>query len=245
MNLLDVCGRWRVLLATTSYRMKTMRQEAEIASAIDFVDPERTIHPDEARATIFQLPLALTTERVSLREASWRVLSADLVATEDQPHSQRRRWMDTPLSRTIRSPWRGNHRTAVGWLRRRTSEVSLKLRAPGSRPDRRCHRERPRWSRSRPLTGVADEHVPIVYQERVAAGKNIRPVGVDLARCNIRGVAARESPSAPRRRAFAELGSIRWALAALQSAFVDRETSSLEPDENPAPGRSATLTASA
>ena len=49
------------------------------------VDLERMIHPDDARATIFRYLWRLPVESVPLRDASWRVLSGDLLATEDQP----------------------------------------------------------------------------------------------------------------------------------------------------------------
>jgi molybdopterin biosynthesis enzyme len=59
--------------------------EAKTTSTSMVLDPERMIHPDEARATIFRYLRRLPTERISLRESAWRVLSDDLVATEDQP----------------------------------------------------------------------------------------------------------------------------------------------------------------
>ena len=49
------------------------------------VDQDRMIHPDEARATIFQYLWHEPAESVSLSDASWRVLAGDLVAAEDQP----------------------------------------------------------------------------------------------------------------------------------------------------------------
>ena len=62
-----------------------MYPEAKTTSVSMVVDPDRMIHPDEARATIFRYLWRLPGEQISLGEAPWRVLSDNLVAAEDQP----------------------------------------------------------------------------------------------------------------------------------------------------------------
>jgi gephyrin len=62
-----------------------MRSEAKTTSRSTGLDPDRMVHPDEARDTIFRYLWRLPAEQISLREAPWRVLSVDLVAAEDHP----------------------------------------------------------------------------------------------------------------------------------------------------------------
>ena len=211
---------WWVPFATRSVCRAAMGLEAEIASATMAVDPERMIHPDEARATIFRYLWRLPAERISLREASWRVLAGDLVATEDQPPFPAATMDGYAVVADDPSPWREIiGRQSAGYVA--DLEVSLGTAAwitTGAPVPSGATAVVPVEA-----TELADEHV-IVHQERVAAGENIRPVGVDLAQ-GIRGVAARKSP---RRRGDGPLGQLGdrsgGGRAASQSErLVDRE----------------------
>jgi gephyrin len=139
------------------------------------------IHPDEARATIFRYLWRLPAERISLREAPWRVLAGDLVATEDQPPFPAATMDGYAVVADDPSPWREIiGRQSAGYVA--DLEVSLGTAAwittgapvpPGATAVVPVE-----------ASEVADEHV-IVHQERVAAGENIRPVGVDLAKGSV------------------------------------------------------------
>ena len=145
------------------------------------VDPERMIHPDEARATIFRYLWRLPTERISLREAAWRVLSDDLVATEDQPPFPAATMDGYAVVADDPSPWREIvGRQSAGYVA--DLEVSLGTAAwitTGAPVPSGATAVVPVEA-----TEIADEHV-IVHQERVESGENIRPIGVDLARGSV------------------------------------------------------------
>src|SRR5829696_3093714 len=142
------------------------------------VDPERMILPDEARATIFRHLWRLPAESVPLRDASWRVLSGDLVATEDQPPLPAATMDGYAVVADDPSPWREIvGRQSAGYVA--DLEVSIGTAAwittgapvpPGATAVVPVE-----------ATELADEHV-IVHQDHVAPGENIRPVGVDLAK---------------------------------------------------------------
>jgi gephyrin len=155
--------------------------EAEIVSAVTAVDPERMIHPDEARATIFRHLLGLPAERISLSEAPWRVLSGDLVATEDQPPFPAATMDGYAVVADDPSPWREIiGRQSAGYVA--DIEVSLGTAAwitTGAPVPTGATAVVPVEA-----TELADEHV-IVHQERVAPGENIRSVGVDLAQGSV------------------------------------------------------------
>jgi gephyrin len=157
---------------------KATSLEAEIASTATAVDPERMIHPDEARATIFRYLWRLPEESVSLRDASWRVLSGDLVATEDQPPFPAATMDGYAVVADDPSPWReivgrqsagyvADLEVGIGTAAWITTGAPVPSGATAVVPVE--------------ATELADDHV-IVHQERVASGENIRPVGVDLAR---------------------------------------------------------------
>jgi molybdenum cofactor synthesis domain-containing protein len=142
------------------------------------VDPERMIHPDEARVTIFRYLWRLPAEPVSLRHASWRVLSGDLVATEDQPPFPAATMDGYAVVADDPSPWReivgrqsagyfANLEVSIGTAAWITTGAPVPFGATAVVPIE--------------ATELADDHV-IVHQERVAPGENIRPVGVDLAK---------------------------------------------------------------
>ena len=142
------------------------------------VDPERMILPDEARATIFRYLWRLPAELVPLRDASWRVLSADLVATEDQPPFPAATMDGYAVVADDPSPWReivgrqsagyiGDLEVGIGTAAWITTGAPVPSGATAVVPVE--------------ATELADDHV-IVHQEHVAPGENIRPVGVDLAK---------------------------------------------------------------
>jgi gephyrin len=141
------------------------------------VDPERMIHPDEARATIFRHLRGLPAERIPLGEASWRVLSGDLVAAENQPPFHAATMDGYAVVADDPSPWREIiGRQSAGYVA--DLEVSLGTAAwitTGAPVPSGATAVVPVEA-----TELADEHV-IVHQERVAPGENIRSVGVDLA----------------------------------------------------------------
>jgi molybdenum cofactor synthesis domain-containing protein len=142
------------------------------------VDLERMIHPDEARATIFRYLRRLPAESVSLRDASWRVLAGDLVATEDQPPFPAATMDGYAVVADDPSPWREIvGRQSAGYIA--DLEVGIGTAAwitTGAPVPSGATAVVPVEA-----TELADDHV-IVHQERVAPGENIRPVGVDLAK---------------------------------------------------------------
>jgi molybdenum cofactor synthesis domain-containing protein len=153
-----------------------MSPEAQITSASKVHDRDRMIHPDEARATIFRFLWRLPAEPVPLREAPWRVLFDDLVASEHQPPFPAATMDGYAVVADDPSPWREIvGRQSAGYMA--DLEVSLGTAAwitTGAPVPSGATAVVPVEA-----TEVADEHV-IVHQERVALGENIRPVGVDL-----------------------------------------------------------------
>src|SRR5215207_8946385 len=145
------------------------------------VDPERMILPDEARATIFRYLWRLPAESVPLRDASWRVLSGDLVATEDQPPFPAATMDGYAVVADDPSPWREIvGRQSAGYIA--DLEVGIGTAAwitTGAPVPSGATAVVPIEA-----TELADDHV-IVRQERVAPGENIRPVGVDLAKGSV------------------------------------------------------------
>lgn len=142
---------------------------------------DRMIHPDEARATIFRYLWRLPAERIPLREASWRVLSDDQVACEDQPPFPAATMDGYAVVADDPSPWREIvGRQSAGYVA--DLEVSLGTAAwitTGAPVPSGATAVVPVEA-----TELADEHV-IVHQESIALGENIRPVGVDLAKGSV------------------------------------------------------------
>ena len=145
------------------------------------VDTERLLHPDDARARIFERLWRLPTEQAPLREAPWRVLANDLVAGEDHPPFPAATMDGYAVIADDPSPWR----EVVG---RQTAghvavlDVTLGAAAwitTGSPVP-------PGATAVVPVeaTEIADDHV-IIHQDHVDAGENIRPVGVDLAKGSV------------------------------------------------------------
>ena len=142
------------------------------------VNQDRMIHPDEARATIFQYLWRQPAESVSLSEASWRVLAGDLVAAEDQPPFPAATMDGYAVVADDPSPWREIiGRQSAGYVA--DLEVNIGTAAwitTGAPVPSGATAVVPIEA-----TELADDHV-IIHQERVAPGENIRPVGVDLAK---------------------------------------------------------------
>ena len=197
------------------------------------LDPERMIHPDEARATIFRYLRRLPTERISLRESAWRVLSDDLVATEDQPPFPAATMDGYAVVADDPSPWREIvGRQSAGHVA--DLEVSLGTAAwitTGAPVP---------WGATAVVpveaTEIADEHV-IVHQERVESGENIRPIGVDLARGSV--VLTRGSLlGAAEMGLVASLGVDPVEVVRRPKVSVLSTGNELvEPDETPGPGQ--------
>jgi gephyrin len=142
------------------------------------VDPERMIHPDEARATIFRYLWRLPAESVALGDAPWRVLASELVATEDQPPFAAATMDGYAVVADDPSPWREIiGRQSAGYIADLEVAIGTAAWITTGAP------VPPGATAVVPVeaTELADDHV-IVHQERVAPGENIRPVGVDLAK---------------------------------------------------------------
>jgi molybdenum cofactor synthesis domain-containing protein len=141
-------------------------------------DADRMLHPDEARARILARVTPLPSEPVRLRDAAWRVLSRDLIASEDHPPFPAATMDGYAVIADDPSPWREIvGRQTAGYVE--DLDVSLGVAAwitTGAPVPRGADAVVPVEA-----TELADEHV-VIHQEHVAAGENIRPVGVDLAR---------------------------------------------------------------
>src|SRR5918998_785061 len=154
-----------------------MSSEARTRSVSTVVDPDRMVHPDEARATISRYLRRLPAEQISLREAPWRVLSTDLVAAEDQPPFPAATMDGYAVVADDPSPWREIvGRQSAGYMADLDVGIGTAAWITTGAP------VPPGATAVVPIeaTELADDHV-IVHQERVAPGENIRPVGVDLA----------------------------------------------------------------
>jgi gephyrin len=151
------------------------------ANALMVVELDRMIQPAEARATISRYLWRLSAEQIPLRNAPWRVLCDDLVAGEDQPPFPAATMDGYAVVADDPSPWREIvGRQSAGYVA--DLEVSLGTAAwitTGAPVPSGATAVIPVEA-----TELADEHV-IVHQEGVAAGENIRPVGVDLAKGSV------------------------------------------------------------
>jgi gephyrin len=197
------------------------------------LDPERMIHPDEARATIFRYLRRLPTERISLRESAWRVLSDDLVATEDQPPFPAATMDGYAVVADDPSPWReivgrqsaghvADLEVGLGTAAWITTGAPVPSGATAVVPVE--------------ATEIADEHV-IVHQECVKSGENIRPIGVDLPRGSV--VLTRGSLlGAAEMGLVASLGVDPVEVVRRPKVSVLSTGNELvEPDETPGPGQ--------
>jgi molybdenum cofactor synthesis domain-containing protein len=142
------------------------------------IDLDRMLHPTEASAAILQRVKPLPAEQMPLREASWRILARDLVASEDHPPFPAATMDGYAVLAEDPSPWREIvGRQTAGSVE--AIEVGLGTAAwittgapvpPGATAVVPVE-----------ATELADGHV-VIHRERIDPGENIRPVGVDLAR---------------------------------------------------------------
>jgi molybdenum cofactor synthesis domain-containing protein len=141
-------------------------------------DLDRLLHPEEARAKIFERLWRLGAESVPLREAAWRILGHDVVAKEDHPPFPAATMDGYAVVADDPSPWREivGHQTAG-----RVEHISVDLGSAawittGSPVP-------PGATAVVPVeqTELSDDHV-VIHQEQVRTGANIRPVGVDIRR---------------------------------------------------------------
>lgn len=144
-------------------------------------NPDRMLHPDEARERILARVTPLGSESVGLRDAAWRVLARDLIANEDHPPFPAATMDGYAVIADDPSPWREivGRQTAgfveaieidlgvAAWI---TTGAPVPLGADAVVPVEN--------------TELAEDHV-IIHQEHVSAGENIRPVGVDLAKGSV------------------------------------------------------------
>jgi molybdenum cofactor synthesis domain-containing protein len=141
-------------------------------------DLDQLLHPAVARAAILERVRQLPAESVALRDAAWRILAKDAVATEDFPPFPASTMDGYAVVAEDPSPWReivGEQRAgSVAQI-----EVSLGTAAwittgapvpPGATAVVPVE-----------LTELADDHV-IVAGDGIEPGANIRPVGVDIAK---------------------------------------------------------------
>lgn len=139
---------------------------------------ERMFHPDEARTTIFSRLRMLPVDEVPLRDASWRVLGSDVIATEDHPPFAASTMDGYAVIAEDPSPWR----EIIGkqWAGRvEPLAVDLGTAAwittgapipPGATAVVPVEE-----------TESSDGHV-IIRREHIEPGDNVRPIGVDLAK---------------------------------------------------------------
>jgi molybdenum cofactor synthesis domain-containing protein len=156
---------------------KTLYAQSNVVPVVDS-DADRMLHPDEARERILARVKPLPSEPVRLRDAAWRVLARALIASEDHPPFPAATMDGYAVIADDPSPWREIvGRQTAGYVE--DLDVSLGVAAwitTGAPVPRGADAVVPVEA-----TELADEHV-VIHQEHVAAGENIRPVGVDLAR---------------------------------------------------------------
>ncbi|MBA3414327.1 MAG: molybdopterin molybdotransferase MoeA, partial [Chloroflexia bacterium] len=139
-------------------------------------DLDRMVHPDEARRIVLKYARRLPIERVRIADAAWRVLAADLVATEDHPPFPAATMDGYAVVASDASPWREvlGEQMAGQVLDIEVSEgavVRIMTGAPvppGADAVVRVEATEP-----------AEDHV-VILQEDVAPGENIRPAGSDV-----------------------------------------------------------------
>ncbi len=136
----------------------------------------RLLHPDEALAVVLEHARPGPTESVSIAEASWRVLAADLLAPEDHPPFPASTMDGYAVVAGDVSPWRevlGMQKAGEVLDIEVTDGTAVKIMTGAPLPpgaDAVVKVEN---------TEQADDHV-IIHQDHVAPGENIRPVGVDV-----------------------------------------------------------------
>lgn len=144
-------------------------------------DPDRMLHPNEARRIVLAAARPLPVEAVPLAEAAWRVLAEAAVSDEDFPPFPAATMDGFAVVAADASPWREilGAQTAGFVLDAEVSEgyaVRITTGAPLPRgADAVVPVER---------TELADDHV-VIGQDDVSPGENVRQVGSDLRRGEI------------------------------------------------------------
>jgi molybdenum cofactor synthesis domain-containing protein len=141
-------------------------------------DLDRMRTPDEALASVLAHAKPLATEAVPIAEAAWRVLAADLIATEDHPPFAAATMDGFAVVAADSSPWReviGQQMAGYVAAVEVTDGTAVRITTgaplpPGADAVVRVEATEP-----------ADDHV-VIHQERVTAGENVRPIGADLRR---------------------------------------------------------------
>jgi gephyrin len=139
-------------------------------------DLDRLVHPDEALATVLSQCQTLPSESVSLREAAWRVLAEDIVATEDFPPFPASTMDGFAVVAEDSSPWR----EVIG-VQTAGAPISVEV-TPGYAVRITTGAPVPRGANAVvrvEATEPTEDHV-IIHQAEVKDGENIRPVGFDL-----------------------------------------------------------------
>jgi molybdenum cofactor synthesis domain-containing protein len=136
------------------------------------------LQPDEARSKILSRVHRLPLESVALRDATWRVLAADVTATQDHPPFAAATMDGYAVVADDPSPWReivGRQTAGVvedievnlgtaAWI---TTGAPVPSGATAVVPVEATH--------------IADDHI-VIEKEQVLFGENIRPIGVDIAK---------------------------------------------------------------
>ncbi|MGH2550732.1 MAG: molybdopterin molybdotransferase MoeA [Thermomicrobiales bacterium] len=139
-------------------------------------DLNRLIHPDEALGIVLEYAKPGSVETVPLVEAGWRVLAADLVATENHPPFAASTMDGYAVVAEDGSPWRevlGVQKAGEVLPLEVTDGMAVKIMTGAPIPAG-ANAVVPVEN-----TEVADDHV-IINQEQVRDGENIRPIGVDV-----------------------------------------------------------------
>lgn len=142
------------------------------------VDPDRMVHPDEARRIVLSHVRRMPVERVPLDAASWRVLGVDLIAAEDHPPFPAATMDGYAVVAADASPWREvlGEQMAGRMLDLQVSEGAVVRIMTGAPLPHGADAVVPVEA-----TEPAEDHV-VILQEAVSLGENIRQVGSDVAR---------------------------------------------------------------
>lgn len=136
---------------------------------------DRMRHPAEALATVLSMVQPLGIERVPLADAAWRILAADLIASEDHPPFPAATMDGFAVIAADGSPWReviGQQPAGSALATEVTPGAAVKIMTGAPLPpgaDAVVKVE---------ATESVDDHV-IIHQDDVHPGENVRPVGFD------------------------------------------------------------------
>ena len=141
-------------------------------------DLDRLRQPDEAKAIVLANARPLPVESIPIEDAAWRVLAADVTATEDHPPFPAATMDGYAVLAADTSPWREiiGVQTAGSMIDVEVTDgytVRITTGAPVPRGADAVVKVE--------STELAEDHV-IIHQEDIASGENIRPVGSDVRR---------------------------------------------------------------